>query len=264
MDEYIMAKEKEEMNQYIILAKSMVNMIRDLGFELKPGMRILDFGCGKGWLVNAFLQLGYDTYGVDIRETEMLDKGHFRKLDLESYIFPFEDEYFDFVYSTSVLEHAKNTEQCISEMYRVLKPGGISSHGLPSMYRLFESHMLIPLGGVIQGDAWIKLWAFLGLRTKSQKGKNWREVYESNREYIKNGLNYHKYRELKKIIEAEFGNVRIVGREYMDNMPGGAAKLGRKIRLKIYERMVFIFREWHIFMQKSNEKVSSCNVDLIK
>jgi SAM-dependent methyltransferase len=38
---------------------------------------------------------------------------------------PFPDSTFDYVFSIYVLEHIPNPERAISEMYRVLKPGGI-------------------------------------------------------------------------------------------------------------------------------------------
>ena len=54
------------MVDYITLAKSKIEILRDAGFELKKGMKILDFGCGAGHLVEAFLELGYDAYGIAI------------------------------------------------------------------------------------------------------------------------------------------------------------------------------------------------------
>jgi len=232
------------------LAKCMIKMLADLGFELTEGMKILDFGCGKGYLASAFAELGYDVYGVDIRESELIDKDHFAKMELDNYVFPFEDNYFDFIYSTSVLEHTQNTQECLEEIYRVLKPGGVTYHTLPSMYRLLESHIKVPFGGVIHSDMWLRLWAILGVRSSSQKGKDWKVVFETNKNYCINGLNYNRFGKLKKMIENIFGNIKIVGKEYIDNMPGGAARLGRKFHFKGMAKLIFVFREWHIYMSK--------------
>ena len=54
------------MVDYIDLAKSKINTLKDAGFELTKDMKILDFGCGEGHLVKAFQELGYDAYGIDI------------------------------------------------------------------------------------------------------------------------------------------------------------------------------------------------------
>lgn len=43
---------------------------------------------------------------------------------------PFDDNYFDLIYSTSVLEHVHDLENGFAEMARVLKPGGIMIHGV--------------------------------------------------------------------------------------------------------------------------------------
>jgi|GEM_PF-5935849 len=38
----------------------------------------------------------------------------------------FKDDYFDVIICTSVLDHIKETEQAIKEIFRILKPGGIA------------------------------------------------------------------------------------------------------------------------------------------
>lgn len=237
----------------IDLAKCNINMLRDLGFELKQGMKILDFGCGEGQLAHAFTLLGYDTYGADFVECPLLDKNHFSEIEMEPYKLPFDDNFFDLVISTSVFEHTLNTEECFREVYRVLKPGGVTINSLPSMYRLRESHIRVPLAGVIQASWWLKMWAFLGIRNRFQTGKDWREVYRRNTDYCANWINYHKYKDLKAMIISVFGNVKKVKKEYIANMPGGAAKLGRKLPIPGYGELLFFFREWELFMRKEAE-----------
>ncbi len=53
-----------------------------------------------------------------------------------------------FVYSTSVFEQVPEQELAFREIYRVLKPGGLSLHNFPSKWRPIESHMRVPLGGI--------------------------------------------------------------------------------------------------------------------
>ena len=91
--------------------------------------RILEGGCGDGHLVDAMKYWGYDAIGIDfasetvkkIKETMPdLDVrcGDVRKLD-------FPDGSFDGYFSLGVIEHFwDGYTQIVSEMYRVLKPGG--------------------------------------------------------------------------------------------------------------------------------------------
>lgn len=124
-----MEYEKKELanDYYTMLAECMIHMLQDLGYTLKKSMRILDFGCGKGELVQAFLSLGYDTYGVDIIDCPSLDAERYKKIEFNPYQIPFSENSFDLVYSSSVFEHTQNTEECFEEIYRVLKRGGLPS-----------------------------------------------------------------------------------------------------------------------------------------
>ena len=238
------------LEQYIYVAECMTGMLKDLGFSLKKGMRILDFGCGEGEMVRAFTSLGYDAYGIDIIDCPSLDPAHFRKIGFDPYVLPYEDDYFDFIFSSSVFEHVQNTEEALREIYRVLKPSGATLHSFPSPYRFLEAHIFVPFGGVLQSDAWLKLWAFLGVRNPFQKGLPWKEVYERNKGYCRDGINYYRYREFRQIVLSVFGNIKVVTKAYFNNMPGGAARIGRKFPIPAYGKLFFFFREWVLFIRK--------------
>lgn len=89
---------------------------------------LLDIGSGKGNHLVGFARSGLTVKGLDKRREciKMLADYEIRECDLENDPFPFADNYFDFVFSKSVLEHVYNTENIIKETYRVLKPGGIT------------------------------------------------------------------------------------------------------------------------------------------
>lgn len=233
-----------------ILVECTINMLNDLGFVLDKSMRILDFGCGNGELVQAFLAMGYDAYGVDIIDCPLSDDDHFGKIEFHPYRIPYDNDFFDFVISSSVFEHTMNTEECFREVYRVLKPNGATLHSIPSRYRLLEPHIYVPFGAVIQSPIWLKMWAFLRIRNEYQETKSWREVYASNLEYCKTGINYLKYKNLKKMILSIFGNIRPVKNEFIKFMPGGAAKVGRILPIPGYAQLIFLFRQWEIYMRK--------------
>ena len=89
---------------------------------------LLDIGSGKGNALVGFNRRGFDVMGIDNRDEclEILSDFDIRNCNLEEEEFPFKDNYFDFVYSKSVLEHVHNTQNIVKETYRVLKPGGIT------------------------------------------------------------------------------------------------------------------------------------------
>lgn len=97
--------------------------------------RVLDFGCGNGRLAG-FLEENYKEYvGADVSQKliDIASQGYssgktiFIKIDGKSERLPFEDNYFDDIFSIAVFHHfpSKNYSQKVArELYRVLKPGG--------------------------------------------------------------------------------------------------------------------------------------------
>ena len=93
----------------------------------RVGSKLFDFGCGSGYLVGELQHLGYDARGNDF-EKEAIDYGlshGIRNLQIateEKIDYP--DGTFDIVTAFDVLEHIENEKPIISELIRILKPGG--------------------------------------------------------------------------------------------------------------------------------------------
>jgi len=95
--------------------------------ELAPHS-LLDVGCGNGNQLFRFLkQVPAEYYGVEgspALKVEAEKRGiKVFSYDLNSR-WPFEDNKFDVIFSTQVIEHVHNTRLFAEEAYRVLKPGG--------------------------------------------------------------------------------------------------------------------------------------------
>lgn len=90
---------------------------------------LLDSGGGRGDFSKAFAKAGMTVWSIDgaSYENSYEDGVNFvGNFDLETGTLPFDDNYFDIVFSKSVLEHIHNPEQYLSEIRRVLKPEGIT------------------------------------------------------------------------------------------------------------------------------------------
>jgi len=92
------------------------------------GKTLLDVGSGKGNHLVGFGRRGMDVFGLDKRGEciEALKDFDIRSSDIESEPFPFDENSMDVVYSKSVLEHVSNADNFLSQVYRVLKPGGVA------------------------------------------------------------------------------------------------------------------------------------------
>ena len=102
------------------------------GYDRSRGLRVLDIGCGNGYVLSRYARHGAEVHGIDLTEAALnlsrrrfeLDglSGTFTRTDGDS--IPFPDDHFDVVCSMGVLHHIKDPSPMIAELRRVLKPGG--------------------------------------------------------------------------------------------------------------------------------------------
>ncbi len=109
-------------------------------YKLKKNQKILDIGCGRGEFLKGFMKCGLVGHATDQSDTVLkyLPKINFKKSDIENDGIPFPDNFFDIVYSKSVIEHFYYPEKLVEEMFRVLKPGGIAITLCPSWEHNFR------------------------------------------------------------------------------------------------------------------------------
>lgn len=105
---------------------------------LKPQDKILEIGCGIGTVVNELSRKGHDIIGIDI-SGEAIEYGRKKYSDIRlevqaAEILPYEDESFNVVLSFDLFEHIAETNKHISEVRRVLRPGGYYLFQTPNRY----------------------------------------------------------------------------------------------------------------------------------
>lgn len=200
--------------------------------------KILDLGCGSGWLVNALNQQGYDAYGCDLKfkdgkHVEQLSKsGKIKLIDENNYEIPFDNNNFDVVISFQVLEHVQDYNFFAKETRRVLSRNGKSIHVFPAAWRPLESHILVPFGAVIQNIIWFYLFTFLGFCKKKQRGQPWIKVAKDNLEYMKEHTNYISRRKILFFFKQYFTNVTFSEADYFMCSQHAATKRLAKLPLK--------------------------------
>jgi SAM-dependent methyltransferase len=218
-------------------AAFMETAIREIGgFNYPSRTKVLDFGCGSGQMVDALLQRGFDAYGCDIKSfwsgNQPAPAERLRTILPAPYRLPFDEGSFDVVVSTSVLEHAQNTEELFRAIHKVLKPGGYSMHFYPGKWYLpYEPHIYVPLVNYFWPrcpKSWLTLWAFLGVRNEFQNHLSWKAVAEANQQYCRRGLCYLSNEEYRRLSLEIFGNYSWPMQFYIHNGYGGFTRLLRR------------------------------------
>lgn len=100
--------------------------------ELIKGHKVLELGGNNGLQASLIKKFGCEVSSIDIAERPRPRTFHHPVIDYDGRNIPFPDASFDIVFSSNVLEHVVDLDQVLSETARVLKPGGVSIHVLPS------------------------------------------------------------------------------------------------------------------------------------
>lgn len=102
-------------------------------YEEFGARRVLDVGCGNGYVLSRYARAGAEVVGIDVTSTAVdlsrrrfaLDRLAGRFLVGSAEELPFPTDAFDCVCSMGVLHHTPNTERAFGELRRVLRPGGL-------------------------------------------------------------------------------------------------------------------------------------------
>jgi len=135
-------------------------MPRVMGFDQFRGARLLEIGCGMGTDLLQFARGGARCTGIDLTPRSVeITRHRFRLYEVRGAFtiadgehLPFASETFDVVYSNGVLHHTPDTTGAISEVHRVLRPGGTAKVMLYHRNSLNYWFEIILRRGVLGGE----------------------------------------------------------------------------------------------------------------
>jgi 2-polyprenyl-6-hydroxyphenyl methylase / 3-demethylubiquinone-9 3-methyltransferase len=93
--------------------------------------RVLDVGCGAGFLSNHLAREGFEVTGIDASQASIDVAARHDETRKARYLLgdamrlPFADASFDVVCAMDFLEHVEEPAAVVAEVSRVLKPGGV-------------------------------------------------------------------------------------------------------------------------------------------
>ena len=116
-------------------------------FDVRPGERVLDMGCGAGRHAFELYRRGADVVALDQNVKDLADVATMfeamaaegglpvgaaaRTVEGDALALPFDAEEFDKVIAAEILEHIPDDEQAMRELFRVLRPGGALAVTVP-------------------------------------------------------------------------------------------------------------------------------------
>lgn len=124
-------------------------LVRNTSKKTKDAI-CLDIGCSTGTITKTLTPHFKKIIGIDIDEPgikEARKKNTYPNLIFklgDTLNLPFRNDYFDVVICNNVYEHVSNPFKMVSEIYRVLKKGGICYFAATNKYMIIESDHKLP------------------------------------------------------------------------------------------------------------------------
>lgn len=121
--------------------RGRLSVVRRFLSKYVPAGRGLDCSCGTGLTLKAlprWVQVGADLSGLALKHTR--ERGLDQLVRANLCKLPFADSSLDLVTSLDTLEHIEDDEQALSEIARVVKPGGHGLFTVPAHPWMMSAH----------------------------------------------------------------------------------------------------------------------------
>lgn len=115
--------------------------------NIENNFKVLDVGCGKGWFLETIFKGGVkNLYGCDFVKNLDFENFKFELVDFNKQELPYNDEEFDMVICSDVLEHIENPSQLLRDIRRVIKPNGFIFITIPNCANILQRIYFLFLG----------------------------------------------------------------------------------------------------------------------
>lgn len=112
----------------------------------KKSIRLLDIGCGNGllmkYLKDNLVDVNFELYGIDICDYKKDLEFKFIVLDAEKEI-PFDNDFFDLILACEIIEHIRETDLLLKEIYRISKNNSLIIISTPNLASFFNRFLLL-------------------------------------------------------------------------------------------------------------------------
>jgi len=116
------------------------------------GGRLLDLGCGTGFIIDLARDLFDEIHGLDVTPAMLAridtSRGNITLHNTNAEQLPFDDHVFDAVTGYSFLHHLEDFRPVLREVFRVLKVGGLAYFDLDPNRLFWKALMDLEAGGV--------------------------------------------------------------------------------------------------------------------
>jgi SAM-dependent methyltransferase len=122
----------------------LLNRVRRYELEsvrslFSPHAVVLELGAGNGLQASIISSWGCSVRAFDVAGRPAAPYVYHPVADYDGVHLPLDDESIDIAFSSNVLEHVQRLPSLLAETLRVLRPGGIAIHILPTPYWRFWS-----------------------------------------------------------------------------------------------------------------------------
>jgi len=145
---------EREPRMYYKIQEDKIRIVLKL-LERHPNGRILDIGCGDGYITKLISKkTSAEPHGIDISgnavKTARKRGVKAKEADLDEGRISYPKNYFDVVFCGDILEHIYNTEVLLENIYRILKTGGYVIISVPNVASWYNRFFLL--------IGWMPIW----------------------------------------------------------------------------------------------------------